>query len=79
MTVLCDRQIIHRCRVDGMIAPYEAEQVKMLDGRPCISYGVSSYGYDFRLADDDLLIANGQLRPLQLDPKEAQPFLFNPA
>lgn len=78
MTVLCDDQIIHRCRVDGMITPYETGQVKMRDGRPCISYGVGSYGYDFRLADDDLMIADGRL-PLHLDPKAVQPFLFNRA
>src|ERR1035437_1157097 len=32
-----------------MIEPFEAKQVKVVDGRPVISYGVSSYGYDIRV------------------------------
>ena len=32
-----------------MIEPFEAKQVKMVDGKPVISYGVASYGYDIRV------------------------------
>lgn len=44
-----DRWITRMARERGMIEPFEAKQVKMANGRPVISYGVSSYGYDIRV------------------------------
>ena len=44
-----DRWIIRMGQEKRMIEPFEAKQVKMLDGKPVISYGVSSYGYDIRV------------------------------
>ena len=44
-----DRWIIRMGQQKQMIEPFEAKQVKVLDGRPVISYGVSSYGYDIRV------------------------------
>ena len=43
-----DRWII-RMGQKGMIEPFEAKQVKVVDGKSVISYGVSSYGYDIRV------------------------------
>ena len=34
----------------GMIEPFEADQVRVVDDRRVISYGTSSYGYDVRCA-----------------------------
>jgi dCTP deaminase len=52
MTVLNDKQIIELCRTPWqMIDPCVDEQVRAVDGKRVISYGVSSYGYDARLAE----------------------------
>ena len=45
-----DRWIVQMAREKGMIEPFEAAQVKSVDGKAVISYGVSSYGYDIRVA-----------------------------
>ena len=48
MSILSDEQIARRVAEQGMISPFVTEQVR--DG--VISYGLSSYGYDARIADD---------------------------
>ena len=48
MTVLSDIEIMARVRNQGMIAPFTEDQVR--DG--VISYGLSSYGYDARIANE---------------------------
>ena len=49
-----DRWIIQMAQDRGLIDPFEAAQVKAVSSpeglRPVISYGVSSYGYDIRVA-----------------------------
>jgi len=47
MPVKPDKWIIKMAREKGMIEPFAPEQVKT-----GVSYGVSSYGYDFRIADE---------------------------
>lgn len=47
--ILSDRQIADRARA-GMIEPFVPEQVREVDGARCISFGLSSFGYDARLA-----------------------------
>jgi dCTP deaminase len=47
MGVMSDKWIISRAK-KGMIEPFESSQV----GRGVISFGVSSYGYDMRIADE---------------------------
>lgn len=32
-----------------MIEPFESKQIKVVNGKPVISFGVSSYGYDIRV------------------------------
>lgn len=54
----------------GMIEPFAPEQVK--DGK--ISFGVSSYGYDMRVADE-FKIFEGSKNDL-IDPKKPNPALF---
>jgi len=45
-----DQWIIRMATEKRMIDPFEAKQVKVVNGKPVISYGVSSYGYDIRVA-----------------------------
>lgn len=47
MTIKHDAWIIRMARETGMIEPFEPKQVKT-----GISFGTSSYGYDFRIADE---------------------------
>lgn len=49
--ILSDKEIIEYCE-QGMITPFERENVKLLKGDNCISFGVGSYGYDIRLDDE---------------------------
>lgn len=47
--LLNDKAITSICAVDGMISPFIGHQVRTIDDKPCISYGLSSAGYDIRL------------------------------
>ncbi len=47
MTIKSDEWIIKMAQEKGMIEPFEPSQV-----RNGISFGTSSYGYDFRIADE---------------------------
>jgi len=73
MTTLSDRQI-HTLVLDtGMIAPFAHQQVRDIEGHKIVSYGLSSYGYDARLADEFLVpLPWGQSDVCVIDPK-AQP------
>ena len=62
MTVKSDRWIIDMAQSHAMIEPFSKEQV-----RRGISYGVSSYGYDFSLAAEFMLPDFTALT--ELDPK----------
>ena len=55
MTIKSDRWIRTMAQKHGMIEPFESKQVR--DGG-CISYGVSSFGYDFRVADEWKVFTN---------------------
>ena len=48
MSILSDREIKERVEKEKMLEPFVDKQVK--DG--VISYGLSSYGYDFRISDE---------------------------
>mgnify|MGYP001581067069 CR=1 FL=1 len=63
MSVLCDSEIIELCvnsvdRYTGdsiikdMISPFSPVAIKEENGKKIISYGVSAYGYDIRVADE---------------------------
>ena len=56
---------------NGMIEPFEPRQIRK-DG--CISYGVSSYGYDFRVADEWKVFTN--VFSTMIDPKNFQSEAF---
>ncbi|MCS6959430.1 MAG: dCTP deaminase [Pseudanabaenaceae cyanobacterium SKYGB_i_bin29] len=50
-----DRWIIEQAK-QGMIDPFEPSLVSEVEGRKVVSYGLSSYGYDVRLAPNDFRI-----------------------
>ena len=64
MGIRPDHWIARKAR-DGMIDPYEESLV----GKGTISYGVSSYGYDFRVDRHYKLLQEGSVSIL--DPKRA--------
>ncbi|MBM3213824.1 dCTP deaminase [Candidatus Poribacteria bacterium] len=64
MAIKSDRWIHRMARNHGMIEPFEPSQVRT---GGCISYGVSSYGYDFRVADEWKVFTN--VHSTVIDPK----------
>ena len=67
MTIKPDHWIKQMARDRGMIEPFETTQVR--DG--VISYGVSSYGYDIRVADEFKIFTN--VHSAIVDPKRFDP------
>ncbi|HMV31425.1 MAG: dCTP deaminase [Gemmatimonadales bacterium] len=70
MTIKSDRWIRRMAKETGMIEPFTEAQVRQVDaaGRRVISYGVSSYGYDMRVAPEFKIFTNA-LSAI-VDPKE---------
>jgi dCTP deaminase len=60
MSIKSDRWIRRMARDHGMIEPFVDQQVRATDaeGRGVISFGVSSYGYDMRVADEFKIFTN---------------------
>jgi dCTP deaminase len=68
MSIKSDRWIQRMAEQYGMIEPFEAKQVRQrADGGKVISYGVSSYGYDVRCADEFKVFTN--IHSATVDPK----------
>ena len=68
MTIQSDRWITRMARDHGMIEPFEGRQVR----EGVISYGVSSYGYDMRVAREFRIftnVLNSMVDPKNFDPK----------
>ena len=63
MPILSDKWIRNEARHSGMIEPFVERQQR--DG--CISYGLSSYGYDARVADEFKIFTN--VHSAVVDPK----------
>jgi dCTP deaminase len=68
MSIKSDKWIRTMATEHGMIDPYEAGQVKEVEGKRIVSYGTSSYGYDIRCADEFKLFTN--INSTIVDPKE---------
>ncbi len=70
MTIKSDRWIRRMAKETGMIEPFTEAQVRQADaaGRRVISYGLSSYGYDMRVAPEFKIFTNA-LSAI-VDPKE---------
>lgn len=65
---------IRRMAGQGMITPYEANQVREDERGRIISYGVSSYGYDIRCANEFKVFTN--INSAIVDPKNFVPSSF---
>ena len=70
MSILSDIWIREQAKATGMIEPFVEAQRR--DG--CISYGLSSYGYDARVADEFKIFTN--VDSSIVDPKEFDPKSF---
>ncbi len=70
MGIKSDRWIAEMAATHAMITPFEQSQVR--DG--CISYGVSSYGYDMRVAAEFKIFTNAL--SVIVDPKAFDPKSF---
>ena len=58
MSIKSDRWIRRMAEEQDMISPFETAQVRSVDGRRVISYGVSSYGYDVRCSREFTVFTN---------------------
>ncbi len=63
MTIMSDNWISKKVREEKIIDPFESSQVR--EGK--ISYGLSSYGYDARVADEFKIFTN--VNNAMVDPK----------
>jgi dCTP deaminase len=67
MSIKSDRWIREQAEQHGMIEPFEPRQVRERDGQRVISYGLSSYGYDIRVAREFKIFTN--VHSAVVDPK----------
>jgi len=67
MSIKSDRWIREMAEKHKMIEPYAPQQVRASDGVKIVSYGVSSYGYDVRCADEFKIFTN--INSTIVDPK----------
>lgn len=58
MALLSDRWIRSMAKEKGMITPFVETQVKEVENKKVVSYGLSSYGYDLRVADEFKIFTN---------------------
>lgn len=68
MSVKSDRWILQMCREHQLITPFEDKLIREIDGRRIISAGLSSYGYDLRLAADGFRVFS-PIASAEIDPK----------
>ena len=69
MTIKPDRWIKQMALEHGMIEPFVENQVR----EGVISYGVSSYGYDIRVADEFKIFTSATGELTVVDPKNFDP------
>jgi len=67
MPVKSDRWIRKMAKEHGLIEPFVDRQIRRIEGRGVISYGLSSYGYDVRCADEFKIFTN--VHSAIVDPK----------
>lgn len=58
MSIKSDKWIRRMAFEHQMIEPFEPGQVRFVDDRKIVSYGVSSYGYDVRCANEFKIFTN---------------------
>ena len=67
MSIKSDKWIRRMALEHGMIEPFVERQVRGAESERVISYGVSSYGYDVRCADEFKVFTN--IHSATVDPK----------
>jgi len=67
MSIKSDRWIRRMSAEHKMLEPFEAGQVREVNGDKIVSYGTSSYGYDVRCADEFKIFTN--INSAIVDPK----------
>lgn len=67
MSIKSDKWITKMAIEHQMIDPFAAKQIKIADGNKLVSYGLSSYGYDVRSADEFKIFTN--IKTTTIDPK----------
>ncbi|HEY2341258.1 MAG TPA: dCTP deaminase, partial [Steroidobacteraceae bacterium] len=68
MSIKSDNWIRRMAREQSMIEPFEAGQVREVDGKRIVSYGTSSYGYDIRSSNEFKIFTN--INSTIVDPKQ---------
>lgn len=58
MSLQSDRWICYMAEEHEMITPFVKEQVRHVEGKKVISFGLSSYGYDLRVAKQFKIFTN---------------------
>ena len=69
MSILSDWEIKHLVEKENMIEPFVAKEVKEINGKKTLSYGLSSYGYDIRLSEEKCSLFGGTQTGM-CDPKD---------
>ena len=68
MSIKSDHWIRNMAENEGMIEPFEFNQVKNVNGKRIVSYGTSSYGYDVRCSREFKIFTN--INSAIVDPKD---------
>ena len=71
MSICTDTRIAQMATEQRMIEPFVQEQVRSVDGRPVISFGMSSFGYDIRVSNQFRIFTN--VYGSVVDPKNFDP------
>lgn len=72
-SVAADHRICELVARHQMIEPFIATQVKEENGAPVISYGLSSFGYDLRVANEFQIFTPSTGELTVIDPKQHDP------
>lgn len=67
MSIKSDKWIRYMAENHGMIEPFSAKQVRTINNNKAISFGLSSYGYDVRCANEFKIFTN--INSAIVDPK----------
>lgn len=69
-SILNDKQIAYLVETQEMITPFIPSQVRQRGDAKVISYGLSSFGYDIRIASPDFRVYNRPEDSSVIDPKK---------
>jgi dCTP deaminase len=72
MSIKSDRWIQRMSNEHNLISPFENQLIRRVDDRRIISCGLSSYGYDCRLARDEFKVFS-PVTGTEVDPKNFDP------